>query len=124
MADGKFNLFGKDETSGLANAPLGGTRAQAMQRLQVGLSGLGAMILLVGLANIIQDRARVADSLSVPEAAPTTQPSAAPPLSDPLADAGVVPDLPAEPGPANTQEAAIVPEGGQAQQVSDGDAAR
>ena len=87
-----------------------------MQRLQVGLSGLGAMILLVGLANIIQDRARVADSLSVPEAAPTTEPSPAPPLSDPLADAGVVPDLPADPEPANTQQAAAVPEGANPQQ--------
>lgn len=78
-------------------APLGGTRAQATQRLQVGLSGIAAMVLLVGLANIIQDRARVTEEASVPDAAPTTAPQDAPSQRDPLADAGVVPDLPVEP---------------------------
>lgn len=123
MADRKLFSLGQRDQDAVATAPLGGTRAQAMQRLQVGLSGLGAMILLVGLANIIQDRARVADSLSVPEAAPTTEPTAAPPLSDPLADAGVVPDLPAEPEPENTQEAAVVPESVAPPQQIDGDSA-
>ena len=33
-------------------------RAQAVHRLQIGISGLAAMLLLVGLANIIMDRAR------------------------------------------------------------------
>ena len=55
------------------------------------------MILLVGLANIIQDRARVTEQAAVPDAAPTTEPVAAPAQRDPLADAGVVPDLPVEP---------------------------
>lgn len=86
------------------------SRAEMMQRLQVGLAGLAAMVLLVGLANIIQDRARVSDELAVPEAAPTVVPSGPPALSDPLADAGVVPDMPAEPAPA--QSPAIVPEQG------------
>ena len=98
----------------LPSAPLGGNRAQAVQRLQVGLSGLAAMVLLVGLANIIQDRARVTQEQSVPEAAPTTEPSAQPAQTDPLADAGVVPDLPAEPSPTPVQESAIVPEQGEA----------
>jgi len=78
-------------------APLGGTRVQATQRLQVGLFSFVAMVLLVGLANIIQDRARVTEESSVPDAAPTTAPAEAPPQRDPLADAGVVPDLPVEP---------------------------
>ena len=78
-------------------APLGGTRAQATQRLQVGLFGFAAMVLIVGLANIIQDRARVTKESSVPDAAPTTAPAEAPPQRDPLADAGVVPDLPVDP---------------------------
>ena len=77
-------------------SPLGGTRAEATQRLQVGLTGIGAMLLLVGLANIIQDRARVTEEASVPDAAPTTAPVEAPQQRDPLADAGVVPDLPVE----------------------------
>lgn len=77
-------------------APLGGTRAEAVQRLQVGLSGIAAMVLLVGLANVIQNRARETEELAVPGAAPTTEPTEAPQQRDPLADAGVVPDLPVE----------------------------
>ncbi len=84
------------------DAPLGGTRSQAMQRLQIGLLGLAAMILLVGLATIIRDRAQQSEDLAVPEAAPTTAvPAAAHKAgSDPLADVGVVPDLPSSPTPA------------------------
>jgi hypothetical protein len=65
-------------------------RAQAVHRLQVGLFGLCTMLLLVGLANIIMDRARLAD-----EESPAVQAAAAPEgekaATDPLADIGVVP---------------------------------
>ncbi|MGB7417579.1 MAG: hypothetical protein WA918_00200, partial [Erythrobacter sp.] len=79
------------------SVPLGGTRAQAMQRLQIGLFGVAAMVLLVGLANIIGTQADLAEEGAVPEAAPTTEPTVAPQQTDPLADAGIVPDIPAEP---------------------------
>ncbi len=92
--------------------PLGGTRDEAMQRLQVGLSGLAAMVLLVGLASVIQGRAQSIDDSAVPEAAPTTEPVETPQQTDPLADAGVVPDIPAEPEPTPTQEPALIPEQG------------
>lgn len=111
-ARGKAGDVQADASGEIAGAPLGGTREEAAQRLQVGLTGLAAMVLLVGLASIIQGRAAVSEETAVPEAAPTTEPSEAPPLRDPLADAGVVPDLPAEPEAAPTQEAAIVPEVG------------
>ena len=79
---------------------LGGTRAQAIQRLQVGVFGLATMVLLIGLAQIIMNQAREAEARVVPEAAPTVAPSdSATPANDPLADAGVGPDLPAEPEP-------------------------
>lgn len=93
--------------------PLGGTRGQAVHRLQVGLSLLGGVILLVGLANVIEDRAKESDAARVPQAAATvsTEP-VAPPQSDPLADAGVVPDLPAEPSTQPTPEKPILPEQG------------
>ena len=77
-------------------------RAQAVHRLQVGLFGLAGMLLLVGLANIIMDRARVSDD--APAAASAASQTAAKvgpgaaqqsPANDPLADLGVVPDLPA-----------------------------
>ncbi len=65
-------------------------RAQAVHRLQVGLFGLAAMLLLVGLANIIMDRARLSDQLATVAAggAPAQKTRTS---SDPLADIGVVP---------------------------------
>ena len=57
-------------------------RAQAVHRLQIGLFGLAAMLLLVGLANIIMDRARLADDANAsPDAAASVGAKAA---SDPL----------------------------------------
>jgi hypothetical protein len=93
-----------------AAAPLGGTRSQAMHRLQVGMAGIAAMLLLVGLANVIQNRARISDETAVPDAAPTTEPNPSAPQRDPLADAGLVPDLPAESTAKPQQEQAILPE--------------
>jgi len=73
-----------------------GARSQAMQRLQIGLLGLAAMILLVGLATIIRDRAQQSEDRAVPEAAATSDVQIIVPKtgSDPLADVGLVPDLP------------------------------
>lgn len=76
-----------------ASSPLAGTRSQSMQRLQIGLFGLAAMILLVSLANIILNSAEENEARVVPGAAPTVaSTTAAAPVSDPLADAGVVPE--------------------------------
>ena len=83
----------------------GRTRAEGVQRLQAGLVGIGAMVLLVGLASIIGGQAERNDELAVPEAAPTTEPSTAPAEANPLADAGVVPDIAAEPTPAPAPQA-------------------
>ena len=77
---------------------VGLSRAQAAQRLYVGLFGLGAMVLLIGLANIIMNQAMEAEATMVPEAASTMAPTeTTTTASDPLADAGVGPDLPSEP---------------------------
>lgn len=62
-------------------------RAQAVQRLQAGLFGLAAIVLLVGLANIINDRARQSDTVAPAAVAPAK----ADDRGDPLADIGVVP---------------------------------
>ena len=76
-------------------------RAQAVHRLQVGLFGLAGMLLLVGLANIIMDRAKISDNATAASsaasvAAAKVSPEAAQtPANDPLADIGVVPDMPA-----------------------------
>jgi hypothetical protein len=63
-------------------------RAQAVHRLQIGLFGLAVMLLIVGLANIIMDRARQGDATA---AAPQEALAAPTGASDPLADIGVVP---------------------------------
>lgn len=77
-------------------------RAQAVHRLQVGLLGLCLMLLLVGLANIIMDRARMADTaVSAAPGARVPGPAA---KSDPLADIGVVPS-PEAARPAETASA-------------------
>lgn len=67
-------------------------RSQALHRLQVGLFGLCAMLLLIGLANIIMDRARLAEQQDpglVDAGIETKTPAAKP--ADPLADLGVAP---------------------------------
>lgn len=78
-------------------------RAHAVQRLQAGLFGLSAIVLIVGLANIIKDRARLNEEGLRPAASASA--SASPSANDPLADIGVVPSaLPneaAEPQKAN-----------------------
>lgn len=88
-------------------------RAEAMQRLQVGVFGIGAMVLLVGLASAIGGQAERNDQLAPPEAAPTTEPSAAPAQNNPLADAGVVPDIAAQPSPSPSAGPLDLPPPGQ-----------
>lgn len=83
-----------DGSGTLSEAPLGGTRAEAMRRLQMGAVGVVAVLLLIGLASIIKDRATQTENSSVAEAAATTAPDASTTAADPLAEAGVVPDIP------------------------------
>lgn len=69
-------------------------RAHAVHRLQVGLLGICAMLLLVGLANVIMDRAREVEAQepAAEEAlAPPLEPKAKKKAADPLADIGVAP---------------------------------
>lgn len=130
MAGGKFSRrVGTEEGAAPPEgAPLGGTRAEAVQRLQVGLFGICAMILLVGLASIIGNQADITQEGAVPDAAPTTEPTEAAPQRDPLADAGIVPDIPAEPTPTPTFEPLDLPpmppedSEGEADESEDGEA--
>jgi hypothetical protein len=91
MAIDPRELFRKKDEA-LVPAPLGGSRAERIQRLQVGGFGLAAMVLMVALADIVISRARETEAASVPETASSILESEVP--RDPLADAGVVPDLP------------------------------
>ncbi|MCR2834905.1 hypothetical protein [Parerythrobacter lacustris] len=75
-------------------------RSETVHRLQIGLSGIAAMVLLVALADTILARADQSEASAVPEAAATVEPATGEaPKNDPLAEAGVVPDLPTSPGP-------------------------
>ena len=84
-------------------------RAQAVQRLQSGLFGIAAIVLVVGLANIINDRARQADAR--PQSAASSSVSAAQ-GSDPLADIGVVPSQQPEITPRAKAPATLAPHSG------------
>lgn len=95
-------------------------RAEAVQRLQVGVVGIGTMVLLVGLASIIGGQADRNDKLAVPEAAPTTEPSAAAAQANPLADAGVVPDIAAQPSPSPSVKPLDLPPPGSAGNAAPG----
>ena len=93
-------------------------RAQAVHRMQVGLFGLAGMLLLVGLANIIMDRALLGGDATAASAAAaataakvTPEGAAASPANDPLADIGVVPDMPAAESPVPGASATARPAG-------------
>ncbi|TCM18065.1 hypothetical protein EDF56_105414 [Novosphingobium sp. PhB165] len=77
-------------------------RAQAVHRLQVGLFGLCAMLLIVGLANIIMDRARLVDAEDPIRAVVAVDAKPKRQVADPLADIGVVPASDPSPTPSAT----------------------
>ncbi|WP_340587098.1 hypothetical protein [Erythrobacter alti] len=77
--------------------PLGGTRQERFQRLQIGGAGVMMMVLVIALADIVNSRAQETEANAVPEAAPTVVATATSAPSDPLVDAGVAPQLPAGP---------------------------
>lgn len=76
-------------------------RAQAVHRLQIGLFGLGAILLLVSLANVIMERATLADKAAALD--PMVQASATA-ANDPLVDMGVAPELPVGSTPNKPQQ--------------------
>jgi hypothetical protein len=67
-------------------------RQEGLQRVQIGLTGVAGVILLVGLANIVIDKARVDDPSTPPPVVATidTNASAVTP-KEPLAELGVQP---------------------------------
>ena len=86
-------------------------RAQAVQRLQSGLFGIAAIVLVVGLANIINDRARQSDAAGRPPASASSSAGASA-NSDPLADIGVVPSQQPEVTPRAKAPATAAPPAG------------
>ncbi|PZU13490.1 MAG: hypothetical protein DI606_05350 [Sphingobium sp.] len=65
-------------------------RQEGLQRVQIGLTGLAGVVLLVGLANIVIEKARLDDTASPPPVVPTLTQNAVSP-KEPLAELGVQP---------------------------------
>lgn len=85
-------------------------KQEGLQRVQIGLTGLAGVVLLVGLANIVIDKARVDQGALPPAVVPTLTDSnsvnaAAAQPKEPLAELGVTPS--AEPSLGTGQ---IVPD--------------
>lgn len=106
---------GAAQAGGMAKAPIHHVpptprelRAQVVHRLQIGLFGLVAMLLLVGLANVILDRAYMADAAAVADPDASASASTTP-ANDPLVDMGVTPELPGANRPADKPSPAAAP---------------
>lgn len=70
-------------------------RQEGLQRVQIGLTGLAGVILLVGLANIVIEKAKLGDSVQPPPTVPTlNNASALGQPKEPLAELGVTPSMP------------------------------
>jgi hypothetical protein len=65
-------------------------RQEGLQRVQIGLTGLAGVVLLVGLANIVIEKARLDDPALPPPVVPTVTQNAVSPR-EPLAELGVQP---------------------------------
>ncbi len=79
---------GEDKKSArMAETP---RRQEGLQRVQIGLTGLAGVILLVGLANIVIEKAHIEDAALPPPTVPTLSANAISP-KEPLAELGVQP---------------------------------
>jgi hypothetical protein len=78
----------ENKSAGMAETP---RRMEGLQRVQIGLTGLAGVVLLVGLANIVIDKARQDDAALPPPVVPTLSSTNAVSPKDPLAELGVQP---------------------------------
>jgi hypothetical protein len=79
-------------------------RQEGLQRVQIGLTGVAGVVLLVGLANIVIDKAQISDPSVPPPTVATIDTNALSPKEplaelgvQPAADQAVVPDLQPDP---------------------------
>jgi hypothetical protein len=96
-----------DPVEPLHHEPMSGRelRAQSVYRLQIGIFGLCAILLIIGLANIIMDKAKDSEGQTDPigEVIAQDAPEAKKKGVDPLVDIGAVPA--SDPTPEVTQTA-------------------
>lgn len=93
-------------------------RQEGLQRVQIGLTGVTGVILLVGLANIVIDKARIDDPSIPPPTVATIDANASAGPKEPLAELGVqpaqdqapvVPDLQPDPNLAKPMDRDVQP---------------
>jgi hypothetical protein len=82
--------MGRGEEKMSANMAETPRRQEGLQRVQIGLTGLAGVVLLVGLANIVIEKARIDDAALPPPTVPTLSANAVSP-KEPLAELGVQP---------------------------------
>lgn len=80
-------------------------RLQSIHRLQVGVFGLCTMLMIVGLANIIMDRAKLTAEPDPIRDVVAVDSEPKKPATDPLADIGVVPS--ADPTPSESASSSV-----------------
>lgn len=101
-------------TRSTSDEPRGGRiDSEVAQRLRTGVGGMVAVLIAVSIAHVITSRALQNEETAVPQAAATVEPGATPTTSDPLSDAGVVPDLPEQPEAEPVPEGPVLPETGE-----------
>lgn len=86
-------MAGPESPGGERLPALMGTRAEAMQRLKVGVAGLLLVLFVVAMASSIVHTTREADDTG---AAVTPSETTAGAANDPLVDIGVAPELPGD----------------------------
>jgi len=116
----RMPFAGRDSSDGSSapmqlHAPSGRElRSQAVHRLLVGIFGLAGMLLMIGLANVIMERAKQSEdatALASPAATDASPGDVATTstASDPLVDMGVAPELPVnKPSPSAKPDAMIL----------------
>lgn len=105
----------RPEAEEVQPAPEPAKEGEVADRLQVGLIGLGAMVLLVGVADMIMTRAQQTEQAVVPEAAATVEPEEVHSQNNnALEAAGVVPDLPKGAADEPVPDGPVLPEQGDA----------
>ena len=77
----------ENKSASMAETP---RRQEGLQRVQIGLTGLAGVVLLVGLANIVIEKARVDDAAMPTPTVPAMTTNAVSP-KEPLAELGVQP---------------------------------
>ena len=86
------------------------TNESAVQRLQVGLVGLLAVLLFVSVASMVRDRADQRDKMATTAVGPNAKSNEKAATDEPLVELGVTPIVPDQPDKRTTPPPAAAPQ--------------